>query len=95
MGAEACHTLQNVIPAPAGGFPPDTASSTRPKAQTWPQFNHIMSWTEDLFVYCLPTQLLLKGFPSQIVILHICSENFLEETVVSWCGMSGKPRGVQ
>ena len=47
-------TLQNVIhtqkckpcqlnkPTPpfhAGGFPPDTASSTRPKAITWPQFN--------------------------------------------------------
>ena len=25
-------------PFPAGGFPSDTASSTRPKAQAWPQF---------------------------------------------------------
>ena len=55
MTLSPCHTLQNVLqtqqkfepcqlklstPFPAGGFPYDTASSTCPKAQTWPQFNH-------------------------------------------------------
>ena len=36
---EPCQLNKLTTPFPAGGFPPDTASSTRPKAQSWPQFN--------------------------------------------------------
>ena len=36
---ELCQLNKPTTPFPAGGFPPDTASSTRPKAQAWPQFN--------------------------------------------------------
>ena len=36
---EQCQLNIPTTPFPAGGFPPDTDSSTRPKAQAWPQFN--------------------------------------------------------
>ena len=36
---EPCQLNKPTTPFPAGGFPPDTASPTRPKAQAWPQFN--------------------------------------------------------
>ena len=32
-----CQVNNPTTPFPARGFPPDTASSTRPKAQAWPQ----------------------------------------------------------
>ena len=35
---EPCQLNIPTTPFPAGGFPPDTASSTRPEAQAWPQF---------------------------------------------------------
>ena len=36
---EPCQLNIPTTPFLAGGFPPDTASSTRPEAQAWPQFN--------------------------------------------------------
>ena len=36
---EPCQLNKLSTPFPAEGFPSDTTSSTRPKAQTWPQFN--------------------------------------------------------
>ena len=37
---EPCQLNKTATRFPAECFPPDTASSTRPKAQAWPQFNH-------------------------------------------------------
>ena len=36
---EPCQLNKPTTPFPAERFPPDTASPTRPKAQSWPQFN--------------------------------------------------------
>ena len=36
---EPCQLNIPTTPFPAGGFPPDAASSTRREAQAWPQFN--------------------------------------------------------
>ena len=73
-----CRTLQNVkqkcnklsTPFPAGGFPPDTASSTCSKAQTWLQFNLVMPWTTmDEFSIIPKTQgMSLATFPWPLVL---------------------------
>ena len=56
---EPCQLNKPTTPFPAGGFPPDTASSTRPKAQAWPQFNrHVL----DIFLM-ITNQGLEGSFP--------------------------------
>ena len=49
---EPCQLNKPTTPFPAGGFPPDTASSTLPNAQAWPCHNH-NQWNTKVFdIHC-------------------------------------------
>ena len=72
---EPCQLNKLTTLFPAGGFPPDTASSTCRKAQAWPQFNRSFSRKADfitfgfiifIFILFLPECLDLNFFSTQI-----------------------------
>ena len=89
---EPCQLNKPTTPFPAGGFPPDTASSTRPKAQAWLQFNcHALDNNE-----CIDAcaKFLSNGrdseniYPTFILLFKICFYGLLNcnwgTTLINW-----------
>ena len=60
---ELCQLNIPTTPFPAEGFPPDTTSSTRPKAQAWSQFNrHALLIIYHYYVIVIAPSILLQFF---------------------------------